>query len=129
MPARRRLPLVAAAALLVPVGLLVSRGGALPPVLADGLGAALYAALVVVLVLVAAPRARTLTAVTVGLGLCVAVELLQLTPVPARAAEVVPAARLVLGSGYATADLLWYTAGAAAVALVDSRAARRRRPA
>lgn len=112
--------------LLVPVGLLVSRGGVLPAAPADGLGAALYAALVVLLVLVAAPRTRTLTAAAVGLGLCVTVELLQLTPVPARAAEVVPVARLVLGSGYATTDLLWYAAGVATAALVDARAVRRR---
>ncbi|WP_019136462.1 DUF2809 domain-containing protein [Cellulomonas massiliensis] len=126
MPARRRAPLLLVAVLLVPVGLLVSRGGLLPAELADGLGAALYAALVVVLVLLAAPRTRPWVAAAVALGACVAVELLQLTPLPGRAAQAVPAARLVLGSGYATGDLLWYAAGAGVAALVDARVRRSR---
>ena len=129
MPDRRRAPLVAVALLLVPVGLVVSRADVLPPVLADGLGAALYAALVVVLALLLAPRLSPWTAAAVALGVCTAVELLQLTAVPARAAELVPAARLVLGSGYSTTDLLWYAAGAGASGLVDVGVRRRRPPA
>lgn len=51
---------------------------------------------------------RPLVVAGVALALCVFVELAQSTGLPAR----VPAARLLLGTAFAPADLLWYAVGA-----------------
>ncbi|MFE3828124.1 DUF2809 domain-containing protein [Streptomyces sp. NPDC059092] len=76
-------------------------------------GDALYTALVYVLVVLAVPRVRPRTAAAVALAFSVAVELLQLTGVPAELAARSTAARLVLGSTFNAPDLLWYAVGAA----------------
>ncbi|WP_222928251.1 DUF2809 domain-containing protein [Cellulomonas telluris] len=124
--ARRRGPLVAAAAVVLVCGLVVSRGGG-PG--ADLAGGALYAALVHLLVLLVAPRTRPAVAATVALTVCVAVELAQLTPVPAAVVAAWPPAAYVLGSTFAPADLLAYAAGVLVVAAADVRGHRAPDPA
>lgn len=118
---RRRGPLLVAAAAVLVCGLAVSRGSGLG---ADLAGGALYAALVHLLVLLVARRTRPAAAATVALAACVAVELAQLTPVPAAAVAAWPPAAYVLGSTFVPTDLLAYAAGVAVVARVDVRAHR-----
>ncbi len=114
---RRRVALLVVAVLVVVTGLAVHG-------LADGwvggfTGDALYAVLMVVLVAVVAPRAPSAAVGAIGLAVCVAVELLQLTGVPARLSAVIPGVELVLGSTFQATDLLAYALGAAAVTLAD----------
>lgn len=117
---------MAAAAVVLVCGLVVSRGGDLG---ADLAGGALYAALVQLLVLLVAPRTRPAVAATVALTVCVAVELAQLTPVPAAVVAAWPPAAYVLGSTFAPADLLAYAAGVLVVAAADVRGHRAPDPA
>ncbi|MEU1348850.1 DUF2809 domain-containing protein [Streptomyces sp. NPDC005795] len=77
-------------------------------------GDALYTVLVCALVALCAPRARPLAVAGAGLGISWAVELMQLTGVPAELSERSTVARLVLGSTFNAPDLLWYAVGAAA---------------
>ncbi|MBW5253874.1 DUF2809 domain-containing protein [Streptomyces poriferorum] len=77
-------------------------------------GDALYTVLVCALVVLCAPRVRPLAVAGAGLGISWAVELFQLTGVPAELSERSTAARLVLGSTFNAPDLLWYAVGAAA---------------
>jgi Protein of unknown function (DUF2809) len=53
----------------------------------------------------------------VALAFCWAVELAQLTPVPARLSERSVLARLALGSTFNTPDLFWYAVGVALAAV------------
>lgn len=78
---------------------------------AKAAGVALYATLVYCLVLVVAPRTRPLTAAAVALAISWAVEFFQLTPWPAELSSRSWLARMVLGSGFAATDLLWYAIG------------------
>lgn len=94
----------------------------------DGLGDVLYAVLVFLLVAFAAPRARVVAVSAVALAWCVAVELLQLTGLPGAWGSVVPPLRLVLGSGFAALDLLWYAVGVALAAGADAVLRRVRVP-
>lgn len=89
-------------------------------------GDALYTVLVYVLIVLAAPRVRPLVAACVALAFSCAVELLQLTGVPAELAERSVVARLVLGSTFNAPDLLWYAVGAAVAALVQRSGTARR---
>ncbi|MFJ2090143.1 DUF2809 domain-containing protein [Streptomyces sp. NPDC087901] len=77
-------------------------------------GDALYTVLICALVALCAPRARPLAVAGAGLGISWAVELLQLTGVPAELSRHSAVARLVLGSTFNAPDLLWYAVGAAA---------------
>lgn len=77
-------------------------------------GDALYTVLICALVALCAPRARPLAVAGAGLGISWAVELLQLTGVPAELSRHSAVARLVLGSTFNAPDLLWYVVGAAA---------------
>ncbi|MEU0056671.1 DUF2809 domain-containing protein [Streptomyces sp. NPDC006334] len=77
-------------------------------------GDALYTVLVLTLVVLAAPRATPLAAAGTALAVSWAVELLQLSEVPAELARRSSLARLVLGSTFNPPDLLWYAVGAAA---------------
>ncbi|MFS0703907.1 DUF2809 domain-containing protein [Cellulomonas sp. 179-A 9B4 NHS] len=121
-PARRRGPLLVAAAGVLVTGLVVARGDSLA---ADLAGGALYAALVHLLVLLAAPRVRWPVGAAVALGGCVAVELAQLTGAPAAVVAAWPPAAYVLGSTFVAGDLLAYAAGVAVVAAVDVAGRRR----
>jgi len=120
--ARPRTVLGAVAVVVVGAGLAVARLGGAP--WADPAGDALYAVLVYVLVLLAAPRLAPWTAAAVATGLCVAVELLQLTGVPATLVGHAPALRYVLGTTFNAVDLAVYAAAAALAALVDGVAGR-----
>jgi hypothetical protein len=101
-----------AAAVVVLAGL--AARAALPPALGGPVGDALYATLVVVLVVLVRPRTAPAVAALTGLALCVAVELFQLTGVPAALGAWWPPARLVLGTTFWAPDLLRYAVGAAA---------------
>ncbi|MFD7092278.1 DUF2809 domain-containing protein [Streptomyces sp. NPDC059896] len=95
-------------------------------------GDALYTVLVYTLVVVAAPRVRPLVAGGVALGFSWAVELFQLTALPAELAARSVFARLVLGSTFNAPDLLWYAVGALVAGLGHAglghaASARRRR--
>ncbi|MFJ8858509.1 DUF2809 domain-containing protein [Streptomyces sp. NPDC102451] len=76
-------------------------------------GDALYTVLIHTLVVFLAPRVRPLTAAGAALAFSWAVELAQLTGVPADLARHSTVARLVLGSTFNAPDLLRYAAGAA----------------
>ncbi|MFJ8918156.1 ribosomal maturation YjgA family protein [Streptomyces sp. NPDC102415] len=76
-------------------------------------GDALYTVLIHTLVVLLAPRVRPLTAAGTALAFSWAVELAQLTGVPADLARHSTVARLVLGSTFNAPDLLWYGVGAA----------------
>jgi hypothetical protein len=109
---RPRLAPAFAAALTVAAGLLTRSmlGGDL----AKYAGDALYALLIFWLVLVVAPRTRGQVAAMVALGVSAAVELFQLTGVPAELGAHSTLARLVLGTTFNAPDLPFYAVGAAA---------------
>ncbi len=117
----RRTAALAAAGLVV-VGIAVSR---LDHPLADPVGDALYAMFVYALLAVVAPRARTLVLAAVAVGLCTAVELAQLTGVPAAIVDAVPVARYALGTTFVATDLLAYAVGVALAAGVHAASRRR----
>ncbi|MFJ8561244.1 DUF2809 domain-containing protein [Streptomyces microflavus] len=109
----------AAAVVTVAAGLAVRAG-------ADGAfakyaGSALYT---VLLIAFCAPRARPLAVAGTALALSWAVELLQLTGVPAEWSAHSTAARLALGSTFNAPDLLWYAVGAAAAWALHAGARR-----
>lgn len=126
MTAPRRRPLVVAAAVVVALGLVV-RG--LPGAVGDLAGGVLYAVLVTLLVALVAPRSRPVTLGAVALVVCVAVELAQLTGVPAQVVDVVPPLRYVLGTTFHGPDLAGYAVGAATAAggLAAARASAARK--
>jgi len=75
-------------------------------------GDALYAALIVVVIAFLAPRASAATVAVAAFAVCAAVELFQLTGVPAALADSVPAVALVLGTTFQWTDLVAYAIGA-----------------
>ncbi|MFS0712826.1 DUF2809 domain-containing protein [Microbacterium sp. 2P01SA-2] len=114
----RRWSAVAAAVAIVAAGLVVH--GILPDTAAtDIAGDALYAVLIYVLVVAAAPRARAVVVAMIAGGWCIAVELLQLSDLPARAAAVFPPAVLVLGTVFDARDLLVYVVSVVTAAALD----------
>ncbi|MGW9117662.1 ribosomal maturation YjgA family protein [Streptomyces sp. NPDC055663] len=80
--------------------------------LAKYAGDALYTVLICALAAVIAPGARPVVTAGAGLTFSWAVELLQLTGVPAELSRHSTVARLVLGSTFNAPDLLWYAVGA-----------------
>ncbi|WP_275001944.1 DUF2809 domain-containing protein [Promicromonospora iranensis] len=108
---RRRTVPVLAAAVTVAAGLSVR--SVLGGDLAKYAGDALYALLIFWLVLVVAPRTRASTAAAVAFGVSVAVELFQLTGVPAELGAHSTLARMVLGTTFNAPDLPFYAVGAA----------------
>ncbi|MFD4761360.1 DUF2809 domain-containing protein [Streptomyces sp. NPDC058439] len=107
---RARAVAAGAAALTVAAGLGV-RAVADGPV-AKYAGDALYTVLICALATVIAPRARPAVRAGAALAFSWAVELLQLTGVPAELSRHSAVARLVLGSSFNAPDLFWYAAGA-----------------
>ncbi|MFI6104336.1 DUF2809 domain-containing protein [Streptomyces sp. NPDC051310] len=92
-------------------------------------GDALYTVLIVALVAAVAPRLRPAVAAGTALGFSYAVELFQLTGVPAALAARSALAPLVLGTSFHAPDLLRYAVGAAAGWAVYAGLCRRaRRP-
>lgn len=110
-PARRRVIAVLAALLTIAAGLGIRAVGD-GPVTKYG-GDALYTLLLYTLVLVVAPRTRPAAAAAGALAVSWAVELFQLTGVPAELAARSVLARLVLGTSFNPPDLFWYAVGAA----------------
>ncbi|MBM4826815.1 DUF2809 domain-containing protein [Actinospica acidiphila] len=90
-------------------------------------GDALYTLMIVTLVVLLAPRSTPARAAGIALAVSWAVELLQLTGLPAELSARSTAARLVLGSTFNAPDLLWYVVGASAGWLALRVAVRRRR--
>ncbi|WP_079277529.1 ribosomal maturation YjgA family protein [Streptomyces sp. CB03234] len=102
----------AAAALTVAAGLGVR--SAATGAVATYAGDALYTVLIVTLVVLAVPRLRPVAVAGIALGFSCAVELFQLTGVPAALAAHSRLAPLVLGTSFNAPDLFWYAVGAAA---------------
>jgi hypothetical protein len=126
--ARIRVAAAAAAGLTVVAGLAVRSGPG--GWFAKGAGDALYTVLVYALVVLVAPALRPRRAAGWALAVSWAVELLQLTGVPAALSARSTLARLVLGTTFNLPDLALYVVGAAlalAVHTVALRAAARRR--
>lgn len=118
-PARsRRVTLVAAALLIVVAGLAVARWT--DSAAWTFVGDALYAALFYTLIAVVVVRARPAVVAAVATASCAAIEVFQLTGIPAALAQTVPAAALVLGTTFQWSDLLAYLLGAVAAALMDA---------
>ncbi|WP_285107696.1 DUF2809 domain-containing protein [Promicromonospora sp. MEB111] len=108
---RRRAAPAAAAVVTVAAGLSVR--SVLGGDLAKCAGDALYALLIFWLVLVVAPRTRGWVAAAVACGVSVAVELFQLTGIPAELGAHSTLARLVLGTTFNAPDLPFYVVGTA----------------
>ncbi|MGJ6962077.1 DUF2809 domain-containing protein [Streptosporangium sp. G11] len=93
-------------------------------------GDALYTVLIHTLVVLVWPRITPARAAIGALAFSWAIELAQLTPVPAALSEASVVARLVLGSTFGAADLVAYAAGAvlaaAAHTLLENRSRHRR---
>ncbi|MEU9064765.1 DUF2809 domain-containing protein [Streptomyces sp. NPDC048430] len=102
----------AAAAALVTVATALGVRSAASGDVAKYAGDALYTVLIHALVVLLVPRVRPLTAASAALAFSWAVELAQLTGVPAELAPRSAVARLVLGSTFNAPDLLWYGVGA-----------------
>ncbi|MDO5745104.1 MAG: DUF2809 domain-containing protein, partial [Micrococcaceae bacterium] len=92
--------------------------------MADAAGGVLYAVLLYVLLIVLRPRAARLSNALAALGLCVALELFQLSGIPADLARSFPPIRLVLGTTFVPLDLIAYLIGAAGALGVDWRLGR-----
>ncbi|MFC8405614.1 DUF2809 domain-containing protein [Streptomyces griseoincarnatus] len=121
-----RTRLLAAVAALVTVGAgLGLRAVATGDVAKYG-GDALYTLLILALVVVLAPRSTPARAAGIALAVSWAVELLQLTGLPAGLSARSTAARLVLGSTFNAPDLFWYAVGACAGWLALRAVVRRR---
>lgn len=120
----RRWGAVAAAVVVVAAGLVVH--GILPDSDAtDIAGGALYAVLVFVLVIAVAPRAQPVAVAAIAGSWCIAVELLQLSDVPARAAEAFAPAVLVLGTVFDARDLVIYVVAVVIAGALDAVLRRR----
>ena len=115
---RRRL---AAGLLVVPVVVLGlgARFLAAGPA-ADLSGGVLYAVLIYVLLVFLRPRAAAWSNAAIALAFCTAIELLQITSIPATLGAAFPPIRLVLGSTFVPLDLLAYAIGTALAFGIDS---------
>lgn len=115
---RRRL---IAAALIVPIigiGLGARFLGA--GLLADLSGGILYAVLIYILAIFVRPAGSRISTAGLALGFCVAVELLQISSLPATLGAAFPPIRLVLGSTFVPLDLLAYLLGVLVALGIDS---------
>lgn len=128
------LPWLAAVCGVVALGLIVrfGVGGAL----GDFVGGVLYTILIALLVypllslgrIGRGRRARVWLAAAIGGLISAAIELLQLTGIPAALSAVFPPARLVFGTSFAALDLWAYAAGALLFGAVGTLVAARSRP-
>jgi hypothetical protein len=98
---------------------------------AQASGTALYASMVYCGVLLLRPHTAALSTGLVAIAFCWAVEVSQLTGVPAALSARSLVARLVLGIQFDWADLWWYPVGIIPLVLIDRSwlQARRRQPA
>ncbi|MBY0688589.1 DUF2809 domain-containing protein [Microbacterium marinilacus] len=79
----------------------------------DAAGDALYAVLIYLIVVFVAPRAPGWAAAGAAYAWCVAVELLQLTGLPAAWGSAFRPSMLVFGTVFSVSDLVFYAAGVA----------------
>lgn len=121
---RGRMVPAAAAAVTVAAGL----GGRIVVAgdVAKYAGDALYTVLLFWIVVLVTPHVSAARAGMVALGVSVAVELFQLTGVPAALAEHSVLAHLVLGTTFNAPDLFWYAVGALVAGLAWWGATRHR---
>lgn len=120
---RRRPLLVLLAAGVIVCGLALQRVRSGSAVI-DIAGTVLYAALIYLLVLFIRPSIRAARAFLITSALCIAIELAQLSPVPAWLNDQSRVWGLLLGTGFAWTDLAAYVLGAAICVLLDRAAAR-----
>lgn len=117
---RRRLVAAGLAMVTVLAGLVVHfavpRG-----VASDVFGDALYAILLYLIVVFLAPRTRPAFVALAAGSLCVAIELFQLTGIPAAWAATFPPIALVLGTGFDARDIVIYLVAVAGAGFADSR--------
>jgi hypothetical protein len=83
-------------------------------------GDALYATAVYWCVVLLRPAVRLLVAAAVAVGICWAIELFQLTPIPARLSSHSTLSRLVLGSTFGGWDMVAYPVGVIVAVAVHS---------
>ena len=115
---RRRIALAITAVALIAAGLVVAR--TTDSAAWTFVGDALYAAMLYAVAGVVLPRAAPAVVGAIAFGVSAAVELVQLTGLPARLATGVPGAALVLGTTFQGSDLVAYALGAALIAAVDA---------
>lgn len=113
IPSVTRTRAVAAVAALVTVAAGLGVRSAAGGDFAKYAGDACYTVLIHTVVVLLAPRVRPLTAAGAALAFSWAVELAQLTGIPADLSRQSTVARLVLGSTFNAPDLFWYVGGAA----------------
>lgn len=123
---RRRGALALAGVLTVALGLTIRL--ALTGAWTGPAGDALYAVAVYVAVGILAPHWRSMSVAGTAFAVCLAVELFQLTGVPARLADAFAPAALVLGRGFDGTDVVLYLVGVGVAGAADA-ALRARRPA
>jgi hypothetical protein len=78
----------------------------------DVLGSKLYVVFFGLLTVLLWPRLSPIVTTAIALALAVAIELLQLTPVPAAIVDAAPVSRLLFGSAFDAMDLAAYLGGA-----------------
>ncbi|WP_127795393.1 DUF2809 domain-containing protein [Agromyces sp. LHK192] len=116
---RRRLAAGVALVALVASGLAVH--ALLPDTAAtDIAGDALYAVAIYAVVVLLAPRLGAAAAGAIAAGWCIAVELFQLTGIPAELGAVFPPAMLVLGTVFDARDLVVYPLAVVGAAAIDA---------
>ncbi len=106
---------------------LATRAAAVPDLLGDVAGDALYTVAVYAGVVLLAPRLRPVVVGAIAAGWSVAVELFQATGVPIALAAAFRPIALVLGTGFDARDLVVYVVAAVVVLLVDVGAGAARR--
>jgi lysylphosphatidylglycerol synthetase-like protein (DUF2156 family) len=117
--------LAACVPVILAIGLLTRFG--LSGGVADASGSVFYTALVYVLLALIAPRARPIALGLGALAFSVAIELFQLTSVPAKLADGFSPIKLVLGTSFAASDLAAYAVGAASAVAIEHLASSRAR--
>lgn len=103
-------------AVVVVAGIL---GRRLPGLAGDAVGGLLYAGLLYLMLAYIGQRRRALELAVAAAGIGVAIELVQLTGLPAALAAVFSPSRLVLGSVFVPLDLAFAVVGAALATLTD----------
>ncbi len=127
-PGAHRIRPAAAAAAVVTVGAGLGLRAVAAGSVAKYGGDALYTVLLVALVVLVAPRWTPLRAAGTALAASWAIELFQLSSLPAELSRHSVAARLVLGSTFNAPDLFWYVVGAAGGWLLHTAMVAERRP-
>lgn len=115
----RRLWLLVHVVLVVVAGLVVFRQGG-GTWWGGAAGDALYAAMIYLIVAIAFPRTKIAVVAVVTFAICAAIEVFQLTGVPADWGRTFWPIRLVLGVGFDPLDLVAYAVGSAAAAGYDT---------